>query len=58
MERVAAAKKIIENGYRERTKNLRERNERYHHQSTAAPSSVPKFVPLLASFRFRPVWCG
>jgi hypothetical protein len=31
MERVAAAKKIIENGYRERSKNLRERNERYHH---------------------------
>ncbi|EMS60400.1 hypothetical protein TRIUR3_26403 [Triticum urartu] len=29
MERVAAAKKIIENDYRERMKNLRERNERW-----------------------------
>jgi hypothetical protein len=37
MERVAAAKKIIENGYRERTKNLRERNERYHHRSFLRP---------------------
>ena len=41
MERVAAAKKIIENDYRERMKNLRERNERYRRPP------VPK-LPILS----------
>ncbi|KAM0849281.1 hypothetical protein ACQ4PT_053816 [Festuca glaucescens] len=43
MERVAAAKKIIENGYRERTKNLRERNERrLLLEQQLASSQVPR----------------
>ncbi|XP_051181009.1 uncharacterized protein [Lolium perenne] len=43
MERVAAAKKIIENGYRERSKNLRERNERrLLLEQQLASSQVPR----------------
>ncbi|KAF6983002.1 hypothetical protein CFC21_001306 [Triticum aestivum] len=43
MERVAAAKKIIENDYRERMKNLRERNERrLILEQQLASSQVPR----------------
>lgn len=48
MERVAAAKKIIENDYRERMKNLRERNERYRR----SPIPVPK-LPIFLFGRVR-----